>query len=209
MGEMLLGNFKGDIPLVIILPSMIVSTYKEPFPGWIEGVRTIDSVIASYGKGELTCFPGNPNSAFDVIPADMVVSAMVVATVKRNGHRVKIGKATVFSKADRFFLYMKIKYVLPVKVLYLVNILSFQNLRKVYKDIDRKIKFIMRLAEFYKPYVFFKGIFGDTNLEKLRIEAEERDIDMGVFNFDSMSIDWEDYIVNIHIPGLLRRGMKY
>ncbi|KAK6229836.1 hypothetical protein SCA6_018787, partial [Theobroma cacao] len=66
MGEMLLGNFKGDLPLVIIRPTMIASTYKEPFPGWIEGVRTIDSVIVSYGKGKLTCFPGYPNSALDV-----------------------------------------------------------------------------------------------------------------------------------------------
>ncbi|WRX29215.1 Fatty acyl-coenzyme A reductase, partial [Theobroma cacao] len=73
MGEMLLGNFKGDLPLVIIRPTMIASTYKEPFPGWIEGVRTIDSVIVSYGKGKLTCFPGYPSYALDVIPADMVV----------------------------------------------------------------------------------------------------------------------------------------
>ncbi|XP_017980749.1 PREDICTED: probable fatty acyl-CoA reductase 4 isoform X1 [Theobroma cacao] len=248
MGEMLLGNFKGDLPFVIIRPTMIASTYKEPFPGWIEGVRTIDSVIVSYGKGKLTCFPGYPNSALDVIPADMVVNAMVVAmsvhtsnqscqTIyhvssslknplklgdfckfihcyftenpwsNRNGQRVKVRKLTVLSTINGYFLYMWTKYVFPLKVLYLVNILSCQYFRQVYMDLNRKIKFAMRLAEFYKPYAFFKGNFSDTNLDKLRMVAQGRGIDMGVFDFDSKSIDWEDYMMNIHIPGLLRHAI--
>jgi fatty acyl-CoA reductase len=39
MGEMLLGRFRENLPLVIIRPTMVSSTYKEPFSGWIEGVR--------------------------------------------------------------------------------------------------------------------------------------------------------------------------
>jgi fatty acyl-CoA reductase len=39
MGEMLLGRFRENLPLVIIRPTMVFSTYKEPFSGWIEGVR--------------------------------------------------------------------------------------------------------------------------------------------------------------------------
>ncbi|EPS70864.1 hypothetical protein M569_03895, partial [Genlisea aurea] len=39
MGEMLLGDMKRNVPLVIIRPAIVTSTFKEPFPGWIEGVR--------------------------------------------------------------------------------------------------------------------------------------------------------------------------
>lgn len=39
MGEMLLGQFKDNVPLVILRPTIITSTYKEPFSGWIEGIR--------------------------------------------------------------------------------------------------------------------------------------------------------------------------
>lgn len=39
MGEMILGHLKENLQLVIIRPTIITSTYKEPFPGWIEGVR--------------------------------------------------------------------------------------------------------------------------------------------------------------------------
>ncbi|XP_054811043.1 fatty acyl-CoA reductase 2, chloroplastic-like isoform X2 [Prosopis cineraria] len=39
MGEMIITSLKGDIPLAIVRPTVIGSTYKEPFPGWIEGNR--------------------------------------------------------------------------------------------------------------------------------------------------------------------------
>lgn len=38
---MLLGNLRGDIPLVILRPTIITSIYKEPLPGWIEGTRYV------------------------------------------------------------------------------------------------------------------------------------------------------------------------
>lgn len=39
MGEMLIDKMRDDIPVVIIRPSVIESTFKDPFPGWMEGNR--------------------------------------------------------------------------------------------------------------------------------------------------------------------------
>ena len=41
MGEMLLGAMRGDLPVVIVRPSMVISTFEDPFPGWIEGIRCV------------------------------------------------------------------------------------------------------------------------------------------------------------------------
>lgn len=41
MGEMLISELKENIPVVIIRPTIVSSTYKEPFPGWVEGVRYV------------------------------------------------------------------------------------------------------------------------------------------------------------------------
>lgn len=38
MGEMIISDIKDNVSLVIIRPT-ITSTYKHPFPGWIEGMR--------------------------------------------------------------------------------------------------------------------------------------------------------------------------
>ncbi|WRX28781.1 Fatty acyl-CoA reductase, partial [Theobroma cacao] len=81
-----------------------------------------------------------------------------------------------------FFLHKKKR---KEKVLYLVNILNCQYFRQVYMDLNRKIKLVMRFAEVYKPYAFFKGIFSDSNLDKLQMVAQGRGVDMGVFDFDS------------------------
>ncbi|KAK6926604.1 Fatty acyl-coenzyme A reductase, NAD-binding domain [Dillenia turbinata] len=85
MGEMLLGHFKEDLPLVILRPTVITSTYKEPFPGWVEGFRTIDSLAVGYGKGKITCFLCDPECIIDVIPADMVVNAVIASMAAHAG----------------------------------------------------------------------------------------------------------------------------
>jgi fatty acyl-CoA reductase len=41
MGEMLIVNQKDNIALIIIRPTMVTGTIRDPFPGWIEGVRYI------------------------------------------------------------------------------------------------------------------------------------------------------------------------
>ncbi|KAJ0986870.1 hypothetical protein J5N97_005226 [Dioscorea zingiberensis] len=84
MGEFQVAKLRGTIPVVIHRPTIILSTYKEPFPGWIEGVRTIDQSIISYGKGELVCFPARLNAVVDVIPGDLVVNAMLASMISTN-----------------------------------------------------------------------------------------------------------------------------
>ncbi|KAI3822776.1 hypothetical protein L1987_10374 [Smallanthus sonchifolius] len=81
LGEMIIGHLKDDMPLVILRPTIVTSTFKEPLPGWVEGIRTIDSLALGYGKGRLTCFLGNPDAVYDVVPADMVVNAMIASIV--------------------------------------------------------------------------------------------------------------------------------
>ncbi|GAA0172960.1 hypothetical protein LIER_26678 [Lithospermum erythrorhizon] len=82
MGEMMIDKMRGNIPVVIMRPSVIESTYKEPFPGWMEGNRMMDPIILSYGKGKLSGFLVDPNGVLDVVPADMVVNATLAAMAK-------------------------------------------------------------------------------------------------------------------------------
>lgn len=68
MGEMVVEKMREEISSVVIIrPTIITSTYKEPFPGWAEGIRTIDSLAVGYGKGRLTCFLGDLKAVVDVV----------------------------------------------------------------------------------------------------------------------------------------------
>ncbi|CAH2072163.1 unnamed protein product [Thlaspi arvense] len=99
MGEMLMGHYRENLPLVIIRPTMITSTLAEPFPGWIEGLRTIDSVIVAYGKGRLKCFLADLNTVFDLIPADMVVNAMIATAT---AHAGETGNQSIYHVGSSF-----------------------------------------------------------------------------------------------------------
>ncbi|KAK4339928.1 hypothetical protein RND71_041390 [Anisodus tanguticus] len=66
MGEMLLGHLKEDLQLIILRPTIILSTYKEPFPGWIEGLNIYTNSLM-------------PSCNFAYIPADMVVNSIIAA----------------------------------------------------------------------------------------------------------------------------------
>ncbi|TMW82725.1 hypothetical protein EJD97_005135 [Solanum chilense] len=81
MGEMILGHLKENLEIVIIRPTIITGTYKEPFPGWIEGVKTVDSFLLAYGKGAMKFYYGDPYSKLDVIPGDMVVNTILAAVI--------------------------------------------------------------------------------------------------------------------------------
>ncbi|XP_047152306.1 fatty acyl-CoA reductase 1-like, partial [Vigna umbellata] len=89
MGEMQVVHHKDNFPLIIIRPTMVTSTLKDPFPGWIEGLRTLDSIICSYGQGKITSFLGHPKTILDTIPADMVVNCMMTAIVACSNEAAK------------------------------------------------------------------------------------------------------------------------
>ncbi|KAF2933515.1 hypothetical protein DAI22_04g088800 [Oryza sativa Japonica Group] len=79
MGEMLLRQLGGDLPVVIVRPSIITSTFQDPMPGWIEETRTIDAIFVAYNDQTLPCFIFDGSVIFDLIPGDMVISAMMAA----------------------------------------------------------------------------------------------------------------------------------
>ncbi|KAK4778173.1 hypothetical protein SAY87_018360 [Trapa incisa] len=82
MGEMMISSYKRHIPVAIIRPSIIESTYREPFPGWIQGNRMLDPLIICYGKGLLPGYLADPEARIDIVPLDMVVNTMVSVMAK-------------------------------------------------------------------------------------------------------------------------------
>src|SRR5207244_9257276 len=79
MAEHAVVELHGDIPLSILRPSIVESALQEPFGGWLEGFRMAEPIIFGFGRGVLQDFSGLPDSVLDVIPADLVVNAVLAA----------------------------------------------------------------------------------------------------------------------------------
>ncbi|KAK8514438.1 hypothetical protein V6N12_009144 [Hibiscus sabdariffa] len=275
MGEMVVGELKGTLPTVIIRPTIITSTFKEPFPGWAEGVRTVDSIIIGYAKGKLAFFLGDVDSVLDMIPADMVVNAMILAMVAaasnqpsgniyqvgssmrnpikychvqdfsfryfsnnpwidKDGQAVIVGKFRVMDSMASFHRYMALRYLLPLKGLGFANTAFCHFFRGVYNNLYRKINYVTRMVDIYRPYLFSEATyvyvlsqffilnllsnlqrtkkmncrFDDINIEKLRMAARSSLEVNDMFYSDPKCIDWDDYFMNIHIPGIVKYIFK-
>ncbi|HLS02171.1 MAG TPA: haloacid dehalogenase-like hydrolase, partial [Beutenbergiaceae bacterium] len=63
--------------LSIVRPTIIESSINHPFPGWIDGFKVADPLIAAYGRGMLPEFPALADTILDVIPVDHVVNAIL------------------------------------------------------------------------------------------------------------------------------------
>ncbi len=77
LGERLLVERAGEVPISVVRPSIIESALAEPRPGWIRGFRMAEPIIVSYARGLLRQFPGLPEGVIDVIPVDLVVAALL------------------------------------------------------------------------------------------------------------------------------------
>ncbi len=82
LGERLLAKDYRDIPISIVRPSIIESALALPTPGWIRGFRMAEPIIISYARGLLKEFPGIPEGIIDVIPVDIVVSAIMAVAAR-------------------------------------------------------------------------------------------------------------------------------
>ncbi|KAL0436314.1 UNVERIFIED_CONTAM: putative fatty acyl-CoA reductase 4 [Sesamum radiatum] len=227
MGEMMiLEEMKGkDYKLAIVRPTIITSTYREPFPGWIQGLRTLDALFAAYGKGKLTFFVADPQSVLDVIPGDMVVNAMVAAIARHSkdeaspdfvvyhvgsSRRNPIYLKDVASLGYQYFLKNPFRdnRGKPIKILKLLNVIFCDKFKTSYTNSRRALDYLMRLAELYKPYTLFQGIFDDANTEGLQVTTGEYNSNADMFGFDPKCIEWEEYFLITHFPGIANFALK-
>ena len=79
IGERMVLRTRNGAPTIIIRPSVIESGFSEPSPGWLEGLRMADPLIAAIGKGRLRALPLSPKVIIDLVPVDMVVNALLAS----------------------------------------------------------------------------------------------------------------------------------
>jgi long-chain acyl-CoA synthetase len=79
LGEQVVLRVRGSAPTAVLRPSVIESSLSEPIPGWLDGLRMADPLIAAIGKGRLRALPMRPDVHLDLVPVDMVVNALLAA----------------------------------------------------------------------------------------------------------------------------------
>ncbi|XP_074284316.1 fatty acyl-CoA reductase 2, chloroplastic-like [Silene latifolia] len=227
IGELVSAKLSGKLPVVIFRPSIIESTIKEPFPGWVEGYKSLDPIILSYGTGQLEGFVANPNVILDVVPVDMVVNAMVTAMAKhgnRGKHEVTIYNVTssllnpischdFFNFSTNYFTSNPLKDsnekdIIVKDMKFFESLMEFTIAGTNATRCNDKLKnMLLRMAAIYEPVLTTLGAwYDDKNTRNLLGEMSLEELDM--FNFNFKCIDWKDYFTNVHFPGLTQHVLK-
>lgn len=82
LGEQIIMESLADSTLTIVRPAIIESTYQEPVPGWVEGVKVADAIILAYAREKTPFFPGRAKGVIDIIPADLVANSLMLAAAE-------------------------------------------------------------------------------------------------------------------------------
>ncbi|TXG73652.1 hypothetical protein EZV62_002231 [Acer yangbiense] len=131
--------------------------------------------------------------------------------IDRNGKAVQISKGTVLTSWAKFQRYMAIRYLLPLKGLKLMNSVFCLRYKNICINSDRKTNSYCDWQNSINPICSLTARkFDDSNTEKLRMKIRESGLEKdAIIGFDPKCINWEDYIINIHIPRLVKYAIKY
>ncbi|KAL6844828.1 hypothetical protein ACP4OV_025487 [Aristida adscensionis] len=225
MGEMLAYEHRSQLPIAIVRPTATTSTWKEPFPGWIEGIKTIDTWVTNCGKGHLKFLPGDVTVVMDIVPADIVVNAMLciischpqessdfiyhIGSSMRNPLRIgellhamyRYFTEKPFISADGEVVKVKPPNVPPTMASFYEQMEIHYKVPLQYNYLKREYNFTVTVAEAYRSATFLKRRFDDSNMQKLIAMMNE--IDRKLIPCDTKFISWEKYLMEIHIPGVM------
>ncbi|CAH0404502.1 unnamed protein product [Chilo suppressalis] len=78
LAEDLVAQYAEKFPIVITRPSIVVASYKEPMPGWVDNLNGPTGFVVGCGKGVTRTMHCDDSLHPDMIPVDMVVNACIL-----------------------------------------------------------------------------------------------------------------------------------
>lgn len=79
IGEQMLARLRNELSLVIVRPTIIGGSLREPYQGWVDNVSAAGAFYLSAGLGLLKVGIGNLDNIGDQIPVDFVCNTILVA----------------------------------------------------------------------------------------------------------------------------------
>lgn len=89
LAENLLSGYMNELPIAIVRPSIVVASWKEPFPGWIDNPNGPTGLLLASGKGVLRTMLGNRKLIADFIPVDTCVNVIIASAWLRGSKKTQ------------------------------------------------------------------------------------------------------------------------
>ncbi|XP_049539188.1 uncharacterized protein LOC125953582 [Anopheles darlingi] len=77
--EVMISQRFSDLPVSIFRPPIVVPSYKEPVPGWIDGLQGVTGLCVPILKHMLIWYYGNPDAGTPWVPVDYCAAGLIVS----------------------------------------------------------------------------------------------------------------------------------
>lgn len=82
--ENLVHSFNEKFPIVIARPSIVTASWKEPLPGFVEGLNGPTGLLVAGAKGILRSMHCNPNYPSETVPVDISINCIIALAYKKS-----------------------------------------------------------------------------------------------------------------------------
>jgi len=89
VAEHFVARQEGKFPISIVRPSIVISSYKEPVPGWVDNVNGIAGLGCLAAIGMLRTIDWNYYATSDMVPVDYVANCIICAAYQVRTHSPK------------------------------------------------------------------------------------------------------------------------
>uniref|UniRef100_A0A1S3Y7K5 Fatty acyl-CoA reductase 2-like n=1 Tax=Nicotiana tabacum TaxID=4097 RepID=A0A1S3Y7K5_TOBAC len=117
--------------------------------------------------------------------------------INSKGNEVEIRRMRYFDKISDFSNYIWEDLFIQQNG---IQDLTEEEISQFQRHFKRKVEYLKQFSKLYEPYLFYKGWFHNGNMQKLKEDMSEEETNS--FEIDMGKINWRDYFLKIHIPGV-------
>ena len=78
LAEILVEREYGRLPVCIVRPSVVLPSFEEPIPGWVDTIYGLGGLTLAAAKGVHRSMLADPDAHLEVFPVDFCISAMII-----------------------------------------------------------------------------------------------------------------------------------
>jgi len=130
VAEKLVEQERGNVPVVIIRPSIVTASHAEPFPGWVDNFSAGSGIFIGAWTGAIRNMYGRGQTLLDLVPVDMTANVILAGARHAYNTRHTEGPPTVFNYA--------LNGINPLTVEYCVHLINRESKKnKISKKVGR------------------------------------------------------------------------
>lgn len=80
LSEGLVSSYAKKLPILIVRPSILTPTEREPFGGWVNSIQGFMSLLVGVGKGVIRIVPADMKVCPNFVPIDVIANALCVSS---------------------------------------------------------------------------------------------------------------------------------